>query len=94
MSNAFAGTTAAMSAKNEYPTQVCLDCGKTANHMHRIKQYGAMAIVPMNQGAFGAWQGICDVCGQDKMLTSPRDFFYPDIRAFDYLRNYLTRGRL
>lgn len=83
-----------MIPKYPYPTQVCLPCGKTANNMHRMKRFGALATVPMNQGAIGVWRDTCDICGIEKTVTSPRDFFYPDKRAFDYLRKYLTRGKL
>lgn len=79
---------------NNYPTQVCLDCGKTANHMHRIKQYGRMARDAVNPGAVGVWKDVCDVCGILKTVTSPRDFYYPDIRAFNYLRRYVTKVKL
>jgi hypothetical protein len=53
-----------------------------------------MARDAVNPGAFGVWKDVCDVCGILKTVTSPRDFYYPDIRAFNYLRRYISKGRI
>jgi hypothetical protein len=47
----------------EYPTWVCSDCGKKASK----KQF-----------LVSTWhKGICGVCGEEKIVTEPRDFYYP-----------------
>jgi len=64
-----------------YPTKVCSDCGIEANRLTCLKKYGAEP----KQKAFTVstfHKAICDVCGKEKMVTEPRDFFYPD---FDLL---------
>jgi hypothetical protein len=79
---------------DHYPSWVCFDCGRLANHLHRLKQYGAMAKVECNQGAMAVHEDNCDCCGVKKTVTSPRDFFYPDHRAFKYVHRYVTQGVL
>lgn len=46
--------------KVEYPSWVCLDCGK---------QYGRR-----RGGICTMHNGRCDVCGENKAVTEPRDF--------------------
>lgn len=46
--------------KPEYPTWVCLECGK--KHGRRIPEIATWHI------------GKCDVCDQEKEVTAPRDF--------------------
>lgn len=43
-----------------YPTWICFDCGKKYG-----RHQGGICTVHL---------GICDVCGQEKPVTEPRDF--------------------
>jgi hypothetical protein len=53
--------------KAEYPSWVCFDCGKKASGG---KSFG-----------LSCWHnGTCGVCGDEKPVTQPRDFFYPDFK--------------
>jgi len=70
-----------MSKIGQYPTQVCSECGIAANVVTCLKKHGKRP----NQLAHTVstfHRGECDVCGEEKMVTEPRDFFYPD---FDLL---------
>lgn len=44
----------------EYPVWVCLECGK--KHGRRVPEVACWHI------------DLCDVCGQEKECTEPRDF--------------------
>lgn len=47
-----------------YPDRVCEDCGRKASGGKQFK--------------FSTWHiANCDVCGEEKAVTQPRDFFYP-----------------
>jgi hypothetical protein len=72
--------------------QLCLDCGFVANHLTMLKRHGSKSITPVNTGNFGAWQGLCDICAQEKTVTSVRDFFYPAERAMRFVRQYIQKG--
>jgi hypothetical protein len=77
----------------DYPTEVCGDCGRLANNMTCLKKYGQLAY----EEAYGCstlHTAVCDICGQRKYVTEPRDYFYPDERAFRYLKRYLAKGKL
>lgn len=62
--------------KSFYPEWVCLDCGSEAlkhpaNADKKIFEYST-------------WhEGICEVCGQKKTITQPRDFGYPIFPQFE-----------
>jgi hypothetical protein len=56
-----------------YPSKVCQDCGHAASGGR--------------QREISCWhQGKCDVCGESKVVTEVRDFFYPEFPGH-------TRGR-
>lgn len=74
-------------------TQVCIDCGFVANHLTMLKRYGAKSIQPVNPGSFGVWEGECGCCGETKVVTSIRDFYYPAQRALKFVKNYITKGK-
>lgn len=60
-----------------YPSDVCSDCGIEANRLTCLKKHGAEPL----KKAFSLstfHTGKCDVCGEVKHVTQPRDFFYPD----------------
>ena len=50
-----------------YPTWVCADCGLKASggRCFEVSTYHV---------------GKCDVCGQEKPVTEPRDFYYPEFK--------------
>lgn len=50
---------------NNYPSKVCSDCGLKASN-GRSFQISTFH------------KAICDVCGKEKSVTQPRDFFYPE----------------
>lgn len=56
-----------------YPTQVCTPCAKENK-----------AKWPDGHVA-GFWQGICDVCEKDMVVTAPRDWKYPDFKGHEKL---------
>lgn len=53
-----------------YPAYVCGECGLKAS-----KDIGNS---PLAFQLSTLHTGICDVCGKEKKVTEPRDFFYPD----------------
>ena len=57
---------------DDYPTWVCHNCGHDAQpdkrKVHQISTYHA---------------GICDVCGEKKPVTEPRDFGYQEFPKED-----------
>jgi len=53
-----------------YPTWVCHSCGT-----HERKCLVLCATYHM---------GICDVCGERKVVTQPRDFGYPKFVGYAY----------
>lgn len=57
--------------------KVCDQCGKEANRLTCLKKYGKEPIkIKFHTSTYH--QGVCDVCGKEKPVTQPRDFFYPD----------------
>ena len=60
-----------------YPRVVCDECGLEANRLTCLERYGS---VP-NKPKFDCstyHKAKCDVCGEEKMVTESRDYFYPD----------------
>lgn len=56
---------------------VCSECGIEANRLTCIQKYG----YPPKKACFDVSTyhlATCDVCGRQRMVTEPRDFFYPD----------------
>lgn len=50
-----------------YPTWVCAECGLKASGRH---------------AGVATWhEDVCDVCGQKKTVTEPRDFGYPNFNS-------------
>lgn len=60
----------------KYPSWVCRECGIEANRKTCLKKYGSEPKKPCFEVST-YHQGKCDVCGEAKMVTEPRDFFYP-----------------
>lgn len=63
-------------------TEVCHECGVTANVLTCLKKYGT----PPKKLTFDVstyHRGKCDVCGETKSVTEPRDFFYPDFKLIN-----------
>jgi len=54
----------------DYPTWVCSECGLEAsrNMGNRPLAFTRSTFHP----------GICGVCGKEKSVTEPRDFWYPN----------------
>jgi len=53
-----------------YPNRVCRECG--------LKASGGKAFTLST-----FHKNICDVCGEEKHVTEPRDFFYPIFEGFE-----------
>ena len=56
---------------------VCSDCGIEANRLTCLKRYREEP----QKKCFDVstfHKNTCDVCGEEKNVTEPRDFFYPD----------------
>jgi len=52
---------------SKYPEWVCQKCGQNAS--------------TKGQFNLSTWHiGTCDVCSEEKNVTEPRDFFYPDFK--------------
>lgn len=60
----------------------CSDCGRMASSLSGHKK------LQFDISTFHA--GICDVCGEKKSVTEPRDFFYPD---FSLLNQPSTKAK-
>ena len=62
--------------------QVCDKCGIEANRLTCLKKYGQE---PKKAKSFVSTyhKGICDCCGEKKMITEIRDFFYPDFNLLN-----------
>ena len=58
-------------------SQVCMDCGLEANRLTCIKKYGSEP-KKLKFDISTYHMGVCDCCGETKMVTEPRDYFYPD----------------
>lgn len=67
--------------------KVCGQCGITANVLTCLKKYGeAPKHLAFTVSTFRT--AICDVCGHKRLVTEPRDFFYPN---FDLLFKAMKR---
>lgn len=55
-------------AIKKYPDWVCRECGLKASK-------GRSFLIST------CHEGKCDVCGKIKMVTEPRDFFYPEFKT-------------
>lgn len=68
---------------------VCSSCGISANVITCLKKYG----MPPKKLAFDVstfHEGECDYCGEEKMVTQVRDFFYPN---FTLLAKFKKNGK-
>lgn len=66
---------------------VCDKCGVEANRLTCLKRHGKEP----NRSKFNVstyHKGRCDVCKKVRMITSVRDFFYPDFSLLT-----LTKGK-
>jgi len=69
--------------------QVCYECGVTANVLTCLKKYKA----PPKKLCYDVstcCEGICDVCKEEKSVSSPRDFFYPDFSLLQKKLDFKT----
>lgn len=60
-------------------SQVCAECGISANVVTCLKKYGQSP----KKLAFTlstSHKGKCDFCGEEKHITQVRDFFYPNFK--------------
>lgn len=66
---------------------VCEFCGIKANYLTQRKKYGKDfdedKFIPSAEGVVTCHQGICDVCGKERLLTNVRNYFYPDFSLID-----------
>ena len=52
-----------------YPAWVCIDCAKNALTQDALKKL---------EGSLSTFHyGICEICGEMKAVTEPRDFWWP-----------------
>jgi len=59
-----------------YPTWVCRECGlKASKDMDNIPLAFQLSTYHID---------ICGVCGKEKSVTEPRDFWYPDFNIKDF----------
>lgn len=57
-----------MTKEKQYPSWVCQDCGSKASKK--------------GQFTISTWhEDKCDVCGELKPVTQPRDFYYPEFQV-------------
>lgn len=62
---------------NLQPKQVCESCGVSANVLTCLKKYGRSPMqIKMSRSTWH--MGECEICGETREVTQPRDFFYPD----------------
>ena len=67
-------------------SNVCRECGITANALTCLKKYGRLS----KQLAYTLstyHKGECDYCKEEKEITEVRDFFYPD---FGLIQKFLN----
>lgn len=57
--------------------QVCYECGVSANVLTFMKLF-AKRPLHLHYSVSTYHRGTCDVCKEEKDVTEPRDFFYPD----------------
>ena len=72
----------------KYPHLVCNECGVSANVLTCLKKYKA----PPKQLHFELstyHENICEVCGEKKMVSESRDFFYPDFSLLE--KNWILK---
>ena len=67
-------------------SSVCRECGIAANVLTCLQKYGQRP----DQLAFTVstvHKGTCDVCGEERHVTEPRDFFYPNFGLLVAIKN-------
>ena len=62
--------------------KICDDCGIEANRLTCLKRYGKEPL-KKKFDVSTYHKNRCDVCGEDKLVTESRDFFYPDFSLMD-----------
>lgn len=64
--------------KDKYAGNLCKECGISANVLTCLKRYHDRP----NKLCFDVSTyhiGICAFCGEEKLVTQQRDYFYPDL---------------
>lgn len=75
----------------KYPMQVCDDCGIQA-HKNKAKRLNFRST--SDKHTLSTYhKGKCDVCKKIKMVTEPRDYFYPDLVDFEKVRKQIKEAR-
>lgn len=70
-----------MKWRGNYPYWVCRECGLKASK-------GKCASI-------SAWHmGICEVCGEKKLITEPKDFFYPKFKRMKKKQKKEENGKI
>ncbi len=77
----------------KYPSWVCQDCGVKANTLTCIKKYGSKP-KKLQFSVSTYHRGTCEVCGKEKMVTEPRDFFYPNFGLLEGKREKEKQKKL
>lgn len=71
---------------------VCAPCGISANVLTCLHKYGRRP----NRVAFDvstSHMGKCDFCGEERLVTQTRDFFYPDFGLLKKVQDSFDNGR-
>jgi hypothetical protein len=76
--------------KTKEISNVCFECGVTANCLTCLKKYGK----PPRQAAFllSTWhKAQCDYCGDECDVTEVRDFYHPDFSLIEKVAKFLNK---
>ena len=71
----------ATTMNQNYPSWVCSDCGTKALQLPENRGKKRFTVSTFHNG-------ICGVCGQEKAVTEPRDFGYPEFEQLLHKNNY------
>lgn len=71
-------------------TNVCRECGVTANVLTCLEKYGKPPLTLAYSGST-FHKGICDVCRQKKHVTEARDFFHPNFSLIEKTAELLSK---
>lgn len=73
-----------------YPKQVCAECGISANVLTCLEKYGERP-KQLCYSVSTYHKGTCLYCFEEKQVTEPRDFFYPDFKLLTEYKSMKSR---
>lgn len=85
-------TLAQIHLKQKIVHKVCGPCGISANVLTCLKKFGNRPS-KLCFTTSTSHKSTCDVCGIKAMVTSPRDFFYPDFSLLNRTFAYINRKK-